>query len=259
MSVEIIYYLFLILFLLFIITLLMTGIFLLIRAHQLKMRNLVYLGIGFIFIPIGFIGNVLIEASWGIFFEEIFVSTGFILGTIFTNLTFHKIRKSPGRIILFLVIIFAIIQIGFSILKSMQKTPLIFYLSGVFDLIFTILTFDWMAWSSYSAYRRIYDKEIMPWIKVRYKIIALSSFILSLHVIPELFTPWYMEFINQNNFAFGITAIMAIVFAVGMFLTWIMPDWFKDYLNKGYKQIEDKEFTDEELMNIVKQELSSND
>ena len=51
MSSEIIYYLFLILFLLFIITLMITGIFLLIRAYQLKMRNLVYLGIGFIFIP----------------------------------------------------------------------------------------------------------------------------------------------------------------------------------------------------------------
>jgi hypothetical protein len=223
------------------------------------MRNLLYLGTGFIFIPIGFIGSAFIEHGWSIFFEEIFVSSGFILGTCFTNSTFHKIRKSPARLILILVINLAIVQIIFSISKSIGKTPLNFYISGAFDLIFTILTFDWMAWSSYSAYKRIDNKEIMPWIKVRYKIIAFTSFILSLHVIPEFFTPWNMDFINQNNFAFGITAIMAIIFGVGMFLAWIMPDWFKNYLNKGYKPLEDKEFTEEELMELVKRELSSSD
>ena len=235
MNSEIIYFLFIVLFLLFIITLMITGIFLLIRAYQLKMKNLIYLGTGFILIPIGFIGSVIIVDSWSIFFEELLVSSGFILGTCFTNLTFYKTRKSPGRLILIAVITLALIQIGFSILKAIEKTPFNFYLSAAFDLVFTVLTFNWISWSSYSAYKRIRDKEIMPWIKVRYKIIAFSSFILSLHVIPEFFTPWNMDFIHQNNFAFGITAIMAIIFAVGMFLAWIMPNWFKNYLNKGYK------------------------
>jgi len=253
------YYLFIILFLLFIITLTITGIFLLIRSYQLKMRNLLYLGTGFIFIPIGFIGSAFIEHGWRIFFEEIFVSSGFILGTCFTNSTFHKIRKSPARLILIFVISLAIVQIIFSISKSIDKTPLIFYMSAAFDLIFTILTFNWIAWSSYSAYKRVHDKDIMPWIKFRYKIIAITSFILSLHVIPEFFTPWNMPFIDHNNFAFGITAIMAIIFGVGMFLAWIMPDSLKNYLNKGYKSLEDKEFTEEELMDMVKKELSSSD
>ena len=240
----------------FIVTLMITGIFLMIKAYKLKLKNLYVLGTGFILVSLGFILSVVIQSSLSYFFEEIFVSSGFVLAVYFTNLTFHKNRETFARHIQIIIIILACVEIGFSLMDSIEKTPLNFYLSSIVDLIYTLLTFNWLAWSSYSAYKRVKDKKIMPWIKMRYKIIAFSSFILSLHVIPELFTPWNMDFIDKHNFAFGIAAIIAIIFAVGMFLAWIMPDWFKRYLNRDYEILEDTELTEEELLNMIKTQLS---
>ena len=35
-----------------------------------------------------------------------------------------------------------------------------------------------------------------------------------------------------------------------------MPNWFKRYLNKEYQPIKDKEFTEEELMTIIRKQTS---
>jgi uncharacterized membrane protein YciS (DUF1049 family) len=65
--------------------------------------------------------------------------------------------------------------------------------------------------------------------------------------------PNYLE----SYIVFGIISIMAIIFAVGFALAWFMPGWFKRFLNKGYHAVEDKEYSEEELMDLIKRELSN--
>ena len=113
MYLEILFWIFATLLLLFLSTLFIVGIFLLIKGIQRKMVGLSCLGIGFIVIPIGFVGNYILKIYPGYFFQEIFITIGFILAVIFTNLTFHKNRKSPAKLILIVVIVSAIIQLIF--------------------------------------------------------------------------------------------------------------------------------------------------
>ena len=35
-----------------------------------------------------------------------------------------------------------------------------------------------------------------------------------------------------------------------------MPNWLKKYLNRGYNTVEDEEISEEELMNLIKKQIS---
>ena len=260
MYLEILFWIFVTLLMLFLCTLFTVGIFLLIKGIQRKMLGLSCLGIGFILIPIGFVGNFILNVKSGYLFQEIFVTIGFILAVIFTNLTFHKNRKSPAKLILFSVILLAIIQLIFYVLMANERTPLLYYLQALFDLPYTFLVFNWLAWSSYSAYKIIKNQDIEPWIKVRYRLISILSFLMSFHGIPEFFQPYNTPWGSPSNIisvlVFGTTAVLAVIFSVGFFFAWIMPNWLKKYLNRNYQTVKDSEFTEEELMNLIRKQLT---
>ena len=95
----------------FIFSLLITGIYLLLRAFQVKLKNLYFMAFGLVIIAVGYIGRY--AFNLGNNFEEIFVSSGFILIVIFTNQTFHKNRNSQGIHILIIIICLAIFMVVF--------------------------------------------------------------------------------------------------------------------------------------------------
>jgi hypothetical protein len=257
---DILFWIFVALLMLFLSTLFTVGIFLLVKGIQRKIVELLCLGTSFTVIPIGFVGNFILNIQSGYLFQEIFVNIGFILAVIFTNLTFHKNRKSPAKLILFVVIALAIIQQIFYGMMAIERTPLLYYLQAVFDLPYVFLVFNWLAWSSYSAYKIIKNQDIEPWIKVRYRLISILSFIMSFHSLPEFFQPYNTPWGSPSNIislaVFGTTAIISVIFAFGFSLAWMMPNWLKKYLNRNYQTEKDSEFTEEELMNLVRKQLT---
>jgi hypothetical protein len=120
-----------------------------------------------------------------------------------------------------------------------------------------------MAWSSYSAYQKIKNKNIQPWIKVRYKLVAFVSFILSFNNIPEYFQPKGTTWGDPDNIislaVFGTTAIISVIFAFGFSLAWMMPNWLKKFFNRNYQLLDEKEYTEEELMNLIREQLANKD
>jgi hypothetical protein len=211
-------------------------------------------------IPIGFFCNYILKIEPRYFIQEIFITIGFILGVIFTNLTFHKNRKSPAKLILIAVIVLAIIQLIFYGIDSIERNPFNYYLKVSLDLPYTFLVFNWLAWSSYSAYKIVKSQDIEPWIKFRYRLISILSFIMSFHGIPEFFQPFDIRWGTPSNLisvaVFGTTAVLSVIFSVGFFFAWIMPNWLKKYLNRNYQPIKDKELTEEELMNLIRKQLT---
>ncbi|MFX0058075.1 MAG: hypothetical protein ACFE85_16325 [Candidatus Hodarchaeota archaeon] len=242
----------------FIGTTLIVGFFFLIRGIQKKMNNLVVIAIGFVALPIGFIGNFLL--NFGFLFQEFLVFFGFTLTVIFTNMTFHKNRKSYPNLILAFAVILGIIQIIFHAIATF--TPFNFYYERVLlDVPYTLLIFNWLSGSSYSAYKLLKNQDIEPWIKVRYKKVAIFSFILSFHNIPEFFQPVGTLWGDYDNaislIVFGITAILAVAFSLGFACAWIMPNWLKRQFNKDYHPPKDIELSEEDLINLIKKQLSN--
>lgn len=234
------------------------GFFFLLRGIQKKMKNLIVIAIGFIALPTGFIGTFLFNLEY--LFQEIFVFIGFTLTVIFTNMTFHRNRRLYPNLILVFAIILGLIQLLFHSIETF--TTLNFYYERVaLDVPYTLLIFNWLSWSSYSAYKSLKKQDIAPWIKIRYKRVGIFSFILSFHNIPEFFQPVGTVWGDYTNIisliVFGMTAILAAIFSLGFAFAWIMPNWLKKRYNKGYHPPKDIELSEEDLINLIKKQLSN--
>ncbi len=180
---------------------------------------------------------------------------------IFTNLTFYKNRNSHAKLVLITVIIISILMIYLQTLLMIKRTPLIHYLRYAIQIPYHFLVFNWLGFSSLQAYKRIKNQDIEPWIKARYKLVFIFSFIMSLSSITQFFRPYDIAFGDPTNvislILFGITSIIAITCGIGFTLAWVMPNWLKRYLNRNYQPLEEKVFSEEELMNLIRKELSS--
>ncbi|MGB5912889.1 MAG: hypothetical protein WBH31_16995 [Promethearchaeia archaeon] len=232
------------------------GFFLIYKSMQNKIYNLLIGGFGYTSLIIGITGNLIFDL--GNLFQEIFVFTSFVLTVIFTNMTFYKSKKKNANYILIVVIILGIIQISYYIIKV--PTAVLIYIWIALDIPYTLIVFNWLTWSSYSAYKAIKKHNIQPWIKVRYKMIAIFSFILSFHNIPEFFQPLDVGWGNPSNIAslgvFGATAILAAIFSIGFAFAWIMPKKVKNYYNRHYKSLADLEINEKDLLEQLREELS---
>jgi hypothetical protein len=247
MTHIILFWIFAILLILFIVSLLSVGIFFLIKGNRNKMKNLIVIGIGFIAMVIGFIGSFVF--SLGFAFQEVFVFIGFVLLVIFTNMTFYKGRKSKAKVVLIVTVILGIIQLILMTLHIYFSINT-YYFRVTLDVPYTFLVFNWMAWSSYSAYQ-----------KIKNKLVAFVSFILSFNNIPEYFQPKGTTWGDPDNIislaVFGTTAIISVIFAFGFSLAWMMPNRFKKFFNRNYQLLDEKEYTEEELMNLIREQLAN--
>ncbi len=234
------------------------GFFLIYKGIQNRMKNLRLVGYGYITLVIGIIGNLVFNL--GPLFQEFFVFAAFLLTVIFTNRTFYKSKKKIANYILIVVIILGIIQFFYYLIEV--PTAVLIYIWIALDTPYTLVVFNWLAWSSYSAYKALKKHDIQPWIKVRYKMIAIFSFILSFHNIPEFFQPLNVGWGDPSNIAslavFGATAILAAIFSIGFAFAWIMPKKIKDYYNRHYKSLEDLEINEKDLLDQLRDELSKN-
>jgi len=253
---EILFNIFATIFVVFIMIILIVGFFLIVRGTQTKMINIFITGTGFIGLAIGFIGNFVFHL--GGLFQEIFVFIAFNFTVIFTNLTFYRRKKIYPSLVLAVTFTLGIIQLFLHTLNLFLGTN-VYYLRVSLDLPYTLLTFNWLAWASYQSYKRLKVYNIAPWLKLRYKLVAFFSLIISFHSIPEFFQPKGVYWGDPENIislmVFGITAILAASFSIGFFIAWIMPNWLKKKINKNYKPLEDKEYSEKELMQLIKKEM----
>ena len=253
---EILYLIFLLFLITFLGTILIVGIFLLIRAIQTKLSNLVYAGSAWILMGLSNIALILFKLN--IALASIFGLSSFILITLFTNLTFHKEKKSPlPEVILIVSVLLAIYTWYLNFLRLLNGNPVeIYYLKTIVDFFFRLIVMNWLAWSSYRVHEEIKDHDIEPWIIVRYKLLFIFSPVLSLYAFVVIFQPWNVQFGDTSNFqsyiVFGITATLAILYGIAFALAWLMPKRFKNYLNKGYEPLETKEYSQEEIIEIFK-------
>jgi len=236
------------------------GIFFSIRAIQTKLHHIIYGSVSFTLMAISQI--IAFLSNLPDIVETILIAIAFVMCVIFTNLTFHKARKSSiPLLILIVTLINSIIFIIFNLLRDIADSAPLYYATIIYDFIYRSIIFGWLGWSSLKAYKKIKDKDIEPWIKARYKIVSAVSFLICFERIVRIFQPWYQEFGDPNYIesyiVFGIISIMAIIFALGFALAWFMPKWFKRYLNKGYQHVEDKEYSEEELLDIIEKQLSN--
>lgn len=256
---DFLFILFQIFLLVFLGVYLVVGIFFSIRAYQTRLHHLIYGGISFSLMAISQIIAFLF--NFPKVTETVLIAIAFVMCVVFSNLTFHKKSTSPFPLLVLIVtLVNSIIFFVFNFLRMIADSAPLYYATIIHDFIYRSIIFGWLGWSSLTAYKKIKDQDIEPWIITRYKIVSTVSFLICFERLVRIFQPWYQEFGDPNYLesyiVFGIISIMAIIFAVGFALAWFMPHKLKRFLNKGYQSIEDKDYSEEELLDMIEKQLN---
>lgn len=228
------------------------------RAIQLKLTNIYYIALGFFSIVVGFIGSLIL--GLGLIFEEFFVTFGFVLVGFFTYETYHKNSGRIPKLVLLSIIIISSIHFIYQIYFTLNPGVLTQLISKTLDIIKTFTVFYWLGISSYRAYDKIKEEDVHKWIKVRYKLIAISAVIMSIQPMPELFMPYNVEYGDPQNvitfIVFTITLVIALIFSTGFLVSWIMPESIKRYIDRNYQEHDFQDLTELEIIQLIKEDLN---
>ncbi|MBN1802496.1 MAG: hypothetical protein JW891_13375 [Candidatus Lokiarchaeota archaeon] len=249
------YAFFIVLSVIYTISLLLMGIIITIRSYRLKLNNLCFFGLAAISNVVSQVGNIFLKLD--VFFESIFVSLAIFLFLIFTHLTFYKERHiKTARIVLIVGVInyFSICYFGFIYAYIPSFVEFYLYLFQIF--IERLIVFGWTSYSACIAYKKIRNRSIQPWIKSRYKILAISSFIMVIQPLSLFFIPYGSTYGDPSPLSslivFGVSVIMTLIFVFGIYVAMVMPKRIRNYLNRDYGPSEIFKLADKEITEMIK-------
>jgi len=242
------------------------AIFLLIKMIKTKRYNLVPLILFFVINSIRFFFLVIFPSF--LIINLILIQFSNILLLIFTKLTFFKYRKSLFWLFLIILIIVRtidlIIRINFGISIPMtyllDESNLIFYYYILFSITISfLLSHFWLGIVALKYYKSLKSVNVEPWIKKRYQLIGLGSLIYGFSIILYFCIPYNVVgiFVYPNIiFMYGVLGF-TIFYSLCMFIAWVMPRKLRLYFNKDFKIAIEKEYTENELLELINKELNN--
>ena len=199
----------------------------------------------------------------------VIIQFGNVLLVIFVKLTFFKGRKSPFTFFLIGLIVVRIFdlfirlnfQISIPMTYVLDESNLIFYYYILFSITYSFLiSHFWLGYVALKYYNSIKSASIEPWIKRRYQIIGLGSLIYGLSIFIYYLIPYNVTgtFSFPNIIYTYTILVFTLYYSLSMFIAWIMPNWLKKRFNKGFKLIKDEEYSENELLDLIQQQLQEN-
>ncbi|MFX1275502.1 MAG: hypothetical protein ACFFBP_06505 [Promethearchaeota archaeon] len=183
------------------------------------------------------------------------VGMSHLLIVIFVHETFYKGQKRVYFIYLLIIIPCVIGYILNLFDDSMSYTnPISTYIFAWYNFILTSSPHFWCSYVILKQYLVFRNKDIQPWIKMRYLIAGSSHISWGILGIYTLFH-WYF-FLNIGyisiTYASMVFSIAITIFTIGYFIAWVMPEPLKKFFNRNYEISDDKELSEEEIMQIIK-------
>jgi len=244
---------------------LIVATFLSFKAIKTKRYNLIPLILFFLISSLRIIFIVIFPSLLIIFI--IMIQFPNILLVIFTKLTFFKYKKSPFKAFLIILIIVRFIdfvirlyfQISIPMTYILPESNLIYYHYILFSIgISYLLSHFWLGIVALKYYNTIKSANIEPWIKKRYQIIGLGSLIYGFSILIYYFIPYdVIDISSYPNIIYSYLILsFTIFYSLCMYFAWIMPKWLKKLFNKEFQEFLEKEFEENELLELIKKELS---
>jgi hypothetical protein len=228
-----------ILLLILIILRLVIGIRLVILARQNKLPNIYWLavlflthGVGLLFTPAP--GNPLINFPFSLWIFTLvsqFAPQIYVID--FNHTTFYQGRKSP--LLWFVGAYVVFVLIGLYILINLKSggdpTPLL----ALTNIMATVV-WSWHARSAALVLTGLStEKAVEPWIKARYRLIIAYSIAMAISAGGSLLRT-FLAGADATSLVGNIMAIISLIaqiVAVSLqFLTWVMPENFRMWLNR---------------------------
>ena len=177
------------------------------------------------------------------------VGISHLLIVIFVHETFYK---GQNRVYILYLVIIIICFIGYflDLYETFPFTnPISIYIFAWYNFLLSSIPHFWCSYVILKQYFVYRNKDIQPWIKMRYLIAGISHLPWGLLGIYTLFY-WYAG--NIPLIYASIVYAMAItMFTIGYFIAWVMPEPLKKFFNRHYENIEFKAMTEEEIMQLI--------
>lgn len=236
-------------------------------AWRNRLHNLYWLALSFLAVGIGAafgpsegnpLGNLPVS-KWLFTGSAVILASAFALG--FNHNTFYKNRKSPLAWYMGLFVICAFIGI-FGLWNSESSyalNPLV-----AFALIPVILIWAWHAWAAYQALGEIsQDQEVEDWIKSRYRLMITYGIFLSIGGMASFVRTYFAggsSLTPLGSATATITLVAQISAVILQFLTWVIPESFRRWLNRNHQARVDKQTRQEALviLDLIGSALSTN-
>ncbi|MFW9939193.1 MAG: hypothetical protein ACFFD5_16230 [Candidatus Thorarchaeota archaeon] len=243
---------------------LIVAAFLLVKMIKTKRYNLTPLILFFIISSIKIMFLTIFPSLLIIFL--IIIQFPNILLLIFTKLTFFKYKRSPFKILLLILIIVRsidfiirlIFKISIPMTYYLDKSNLIYYFYILFSITISYLfSHFWLGIVASKYYNSIKLVNIEPWVKKRYQLIGIGSIIYTFSIFLYYFMPYNVigAFAYPNIIYSYIILAFTIFYSIFMYIAWVMPKCLKRFYNKNFDMPSDKEYSENELIEIINKEL----
>ncbi len=165
---------------------------------------------------------------------------------LFVQKTFYRDRKSPFLILIAIVAVSGIFQVYYTYVPHPSGITLTYF--G-----YTII-WGWQALIAYQTYRTISpDRTVEDWVKARYLMWMSYTLIIFLLGV-KFFFPY-----TPSNAERVISSILIFLTGIAQYLTWVMPEPLRLWLNRNYKPVVPEtlksfsDMTEEELLQQIDQ------
>jgi len=146
-----------------------------------------------------------------------------VLVVMFTHVTFYQGRKSPYLIFLAQSLVACIVDIVWWRVSGSTVS---------FVSLAVAVNWGWHASAAYQALRQVADdKYVEDWVKVRYKLMIVYCALLA---ATGLMFVTYLVPATGNGIQ-SLVGLLALAGVVVQFLVWVMPERFRQFLNRNYQ------------------------
>ncbi|MBN2002826.1 MAG: hypothetical protein JXA21_05675 [Anaerolineae bacterium] len=211
-------------------------------AHQNRQPNLYWLSLVFffasvtaIFIPLG--GSPPGETSASLWLNQALSVLGKIWVILFIHTTFYTNKASPtGWVLAAMVPLIAMTLYGVAVTRDIfNQSPWI-----TANNVSTVLIWAWHSWVAYQGWHSVANEAgVADWVKSRYLMMVTYSLLVAVGGVASVIRVAFGG--GAGTTAIGILlGALALLCQIGsvtlQFLTWVMPEGFRRWLNRNYHE-----------------------
>ncbi len=234
---------------------LFTGLVLIRKGKTKRDKGMIYLGGAFLIM-------ILHMVIWGfhlgsyvlIYTLQFLVYMGI---NLFTRNAFYSNRKNTfgpiciATTVTFVFLLIPKILMEMGIATEFHDSLFWSYMDNILSIIGSAFVFGWLALSAYNSLQQLKQSNIQPWVITRIKIILSSSVVVIFINFPDLINVMTGFVISEvMNY---LQIFIILFFMLTQYLAWVMPPFFKNYLNRNFDASKDDEsvLSDDEIMKVM--------
>jgi hypothetical protein len=220
-----------------------SGIFLVVRAVKTKLYHMIYLSVFFLltfsYYILVFFSYIETAILW---WPRICIyQVALVTNLMFIQKAFYSGRRSPFKFIFVLMLVLIVLNVTTAIIRDLFDGGFLDEVIGRVVLTtggsteLAVVTL-WQSHVSFKAYNKYKDGVLEPHVKMRYLLFGLAGMVLFMFAIIDVpATIIAMVAIFDYYIIEVVSLLLILIYTTINFLTWVMPGWFKRFLNRHYK------------------------